>query len=233
MDTLYNLFIEISKNYGNSVALIIFITGGIGYAIYFIIKNFSSIISKIIEKKLQENEIKHTKATKYRKNITPEIRKELSEFAQECISDRVLLFEFSNGNSNLIGLPFLYITASVEVVKPTIIPIAQNYQRISTSIISEFLENLENKGYSFIEDLELIKNESPMIYHFLKPSNVKSALFYSLYGVNDTIGFIVAMSSDEKKLDKKYALPRMAESAQRISSLLNFDKLHKELEDDE
>ena len=40
MDTLYNLFIEISKNYGDSVALIIFITGGIGYAIYFIIKNF-------------------------------------------------------------------------------------------------------------------------------------------------------------------------------------------------
>ncbi len=60
MDTLYNLFIENSKTYGHSAALIIFITGGIGYAIYFIIKNFSSTISKIIEKKLQQNEIKHT-----------------------------------------------------------------------------------------------------------------------------------------------------------------------------
>ena len=233
MNTLYKIFIEISKNYGDSVALIIFIGGGIGYAIYFIIKNFSSVITKIIEKKLQETEIKHTKATKYRKNITPEIRKELSEFAQECNSDRVLLFEFSNGNSNLIGLPFLYITASVEVVKSGIIPVAQNYQRISTSIISEFLENLENKGYSFIDDLELVKNEAPMIYHFLKPSGVKSALFYSLYGVNDTIGFVVAMTLEDKKLERKESLPRIAESAQRISSLLNFDKLHKELEEDE
>ena len=41
------------------------------------------------------------------------------------------------------------------------------------------------------------------------------------------------MTLEDKKLERKESLPRIAESAQRISSLLNFDKLHKELEEDE
>lgn len=230
MTKFYDMFVELSGQYGDTVSIIILLIGTIGYGIFFIVKNFSSLIGKIIENKLKEPEKKHNEATKYRKNITPEIRRELSELAKESHADRVLLFEFSNGNSNLVGLPFLYVTASSEVVKSGIGPIAQTYQRVSTTVISEFLENLEDKGYAFIENLEDIKNESPMIYYFLNPHKIQSALFYSLYGVNDTVGFIMATTSDDRKLIRKDALPRMAEAAQRISSLLNFDELHKELE---
>lgn len=230
MTKFYDIFVELSGQYGDTVSIIILLIGTVGYGIFFIIKNFSSLIGKIVESKLKEPEKKHTEATKYRKNITPEIRRELSELAKESCADRVLLFEFSNGNSNLVGLPFLYVTASSEVVKPGIGPIAQTYQRVSTTVISEFLENLEDKGYTFIENLEDIKNESPMTYYFLNPHKIQSALFYSLYGVNDTVGFIMAATSDDRKLIRKDVLPRMAEAAQRISSLLNFDELHKELE---
>ena len=160
----------------------------------------------------------------------PEIRKILSNLAIETLADRALLFEFSNGTSNLVGLPFLYMTATCEVVKPNVSQVAQNYQRTNSALIAEFLEKLEEKGYFFIDDIESIKTSHPVIYNFMHPNGVKCALFYALYGVNDTIGFIVISTVNNHCFYRQDALPRVAEVAQIISSLLNFDKIQKELE---
>ena len=94
MTKFYDMFVELSGQYGDTVSIIILLIGTIGYGIFFIVKNFSSLIGKIIENKLKEPEKKHSEATKYRKNITPELRRELSELAKESHADRVLLFEF-------------------------------------------------------------------------------------------------------------------------------------------
>lgn len=229
MEKIYSLFTEISKDYGDSIASLISLVGTVGYVAYFLIKTFQKTISKIIEKKYLEKDIQHEKATKHRKNITPEIRNELANFAKSQNLDRVLLFEYSNGTSNIVGLPFLYVTVSSEVIRPTISPVAQHYQRLSTGLISEFLEKLESKGFDFIEDLESVKDECPMIYYFLKPCGARSVLFYSVYGVDKQIGFILAMSTDDKIINKKESLPQLARSAQKISALMNLDKLNENL----
>ena len=61
----------------------------------------------------------------------------------------------------------------------------------------------------------------------MKPNNVKSLLFYSIYGVNDTLGCIVLTSVNGKTFARKDALPEVAEAAQKISSLLNLEDLEE------
>lgn len=227
MTELFQIFKSVAEMYGEPTAITIIILVGLIYFIYKIVKNSTSLITRYIEMKLLEPSEIHKKAADHRKNITPEIRKMLLELGREIDADRTLLFEYSNGNSNLVGLPFLYITATCEVLKPHISSVSQDYQRINTSLFAEFLETLEDRGLIFIEDIESIKTTQPIMYNMMKNNGCKCALFYSLSGMEDSIGFLVVTKVDGRLLTRDSTIPKMANISQRISSLLNFDKIHE------
>ena len=229
MTELLQTFQKIVEYYGQTNASIILVAVVVIYSVYTINKNYSSLIKKYLEKKLVEKEVLHEKATQYRKNVTPKIRAELSKVAEDIEADRVIVFEFSNGSSNLIGLPFLYLSATSEVVSTTTLPVSHLYQKINTSIVASFLEVLEDKGYYYTPDIQEIKDKYPIMYNFMNPNDVKSALFYCLYGVNNTIGFLVATTVKDNSFTREGALPKLACSAQKISSLLNFNELQEKL----
>jgi len=229
MTELLDLFTKIVEYYGQTVATIIVVIVVIMSGVFFLLKNYSSIVIKFLENRWKEKEDKHTSAAKHRKNITPKIRCELSQLAQEIKADRILVFEFSNGSSNLVGLPFLYMSATCEVVTAGTVAVSVQYQKINTAIVAEFLENLDERGYYYAKNIEECKETCPVLYSFMKPNDVHSALFYSLYGVDDTIGFMVATTIKNREFSREVSLPRVAGTAQIISSLLNFDKLHDKL----
>lgn len=225
MTTLFNFFEKIAEQYGIAVAIVIGFIVFIIYTVYIINKNYASIIKKYLEDKLVSTAKDHSIAAFHRKNVTPKIRNKLLYLAKEVNADRVLVFEFSNGSSNLVGLPFLYTTATCEVITAGTSVVSQKYQKINTTLIATFLENLEEKGYFYAEDIEEIKSEHPTVYAFMKPNGVKSLLFYSLYGVDDTIGFIAVTSVGEHSFSREDALPKVASTAQSISSLLNYNTI--------
>ena len=227
MTDLFQIFKSIAETYGEPTAITIIILVGLIYFIYKIVKNSTSLITRYIEMKLLEPSETHKKAADHRKNITPEIRKMLLELGRETDADRTLLFEYSNGNSNLVGLPFLYITATCEVLKPHVTSVSQEYQRINTSLFSEFLEDLEDKGLIFINDIDMLEHTHSIMHKMMKNNGCKSALFYSLSGMEDSIGFLVVTKIDGRLLTRQETIPKMANIAQRISSLLNFDKIHE------
>jgi len=225
MTELFNVINEMIQAFGPKIAATIIILVVVVYLINLITKNYLSTIKKFFEDRLNKANKQHANAILHRKKITPQVRKELSNLAETLNIDRALLFEFSNGNSNLVGLPFLYITATCEVIRAGSSPIAQNYQRMNTLILASFLEKLEEKGYFYTSDIEDVKEEFPTLYVLLKPDGVKSAMFYSLYGVDDTIGFVMIATIGDKKLCKEPAIAKISCASQIISSLLNFDKL--------
>lgn len=229
MTELINLFNKLVDHYGYEAALSIAILIGILYGGYLLLKTYSSTIKKYLELKLDEGSKKHADGAVYRKNISPKVRAEILELAEEIRADRVLVFEFSNGTSNLVGLPFLYVSATYEVTTPGTAPVALQYQKVNAAIIAEFLEKLEEKGYYYVKDIEDSKEEFPILYSFMHPNNAHSVLFYTLYGVNNTIGFVVATTVNKKTFTREDSLPKIAGSAQIISSLLNFDTLHEKL----
>lgn len=229
MTDLLNLFTKIVEYYGQTAAIVIVVIVVVIYGGFILLKNYSSIVIKFLEDRWKEKEEKHSFAAKHRKKITPKVRAELSELAQEIKADRALVFEYSNGSSNLVGLPFLYMSATCEVVTPNTSAVSSQYQKINTAIVAEFLERLDEKGYFYVRDIEECKENCPVLYSFMKPNGVHSALFYSLYGVNDTIGFVVVTTIKDHEFSREVSLPRVAGTAQIISSLLNFDTLHDKL----
>lgn len=229
MTEIFEIFNKIVAHYGQTAALSTLIVTVIVYGVYLLLKNYSSLIKTYLENKLKDKNKEHATAALHRKNIAPKIRSELRDLAQEIKADRVLVFEFSNGSSNLVGLPFLYMTATYEVITPGTATVSTQYQKVNTSIVAEFLEVLEAKGYFYTKDIDEIKDLFPVTYNLMKPNNTHSALFYSLYGMEDTIGFIVATTIKQHKFTREDSLPKIAGTAQIVSSLLNFDVMNANL----
>lgn len=108
-------------------------------------------------------------------------------------------------------------------------PVSHQYRKINTSIIAEFLEKLEDKGYFYAEDIEEIKEDLPVLYSMMKPNGAKSLLFYTLRGPDDAIGFVVVTTTGSNKFTRDPGLARIANAAQVISTYLNFEALHASL----
>ena len=229
MEAIFQFLNHIATDYGTTFAVLFLLIVLILFGMYFIVKTFPDVIKNYIEHKLMENQVSHQKAANKRKNVAPEITKLLTELLVDTKGDRALLFEFSNGSSNLAGLPFLFISATSEALSFGTSSVSHIYQRINISLFAKFIIELEDNGYFYVEDLENMKEEYPFIYNFMHPNGVKSALFYSIYGVGQTLGFIVLTTVNENMFTRKDALPRCAETAQKISSLLNLEDLEEKI----
>lgn len=198
------------------------------FGLYFMVKTFPDIIRDYVQNKLIKDAETHLKGTTKRKNVSPQIQKILSELLEETNGDRALLFEFSNGKSNLAGLPFLFLNATSESLSVGTSSVAHLYQKMNISLFASFILNLEKAGFFYCKNIEEIKDNNPFIYSLLKPNAVKSALFYSIYGVDEPLGFIV-ITSVKEEFERKCTLPKIAEVAQRVSSLLNLEDLEEKI----
>lgn len=225
----FELLIGIDKQYEGKIAYIIIIIASILYGIRYILKNSSFSLKRYLEQLLNKKEAKHKEAVEHRKKIMPIIKEELSYLAKEIGADRVLVYEFSNGNSNVVGLPFLYLTATSEVTTLGTDPIAHTFQRINTCLFADFIAMLEEKTYIYIDNLETIKEVFPVLYTMYASKDTKTILFYSLYGREGSIGFISASTIKNNAFSKDIGLPRIAQISQQISTLVNFNELHEQL----
>lgn len=226
------LFISLLNEHKETAELIAAIITGLGFLGYIgflIYKNFPKFIKSLVGDHFSKEKEAHLRAAEYRKKISPKIRHILSDLAEELDADRALLLEFENGNSNLVGLPFLYTTATIEVNKLGTNSVAQNYQRVNLLILSKFVEHMEEFGYLFFNSLEDIKGDYPVLCGYLTPGGCKAGIFYTLYDECQAIGFI-AVTSLTKDFDKRIMLPKVATAAQSISALLNYNKIKHELE---
>lgn len=226
MENIVELFGKIMEQYGIATAVIITVCSILAIFIWKLLSNSSKALIKYIETKLITANKVHLKAIAHRKNITPEVREELSCLAKKLNVDRTMLVEYSNGSQNLVGLPFLYLNATNEFVKPGVNSISYKYQRTNTSIFASVIEDMEILGYLYIENVENVKDTYPVLYGMMKSDKAESALLYPLYGMDNSIGFIEIM--DKNTINKKEAVPTIANAAQRISSLLNFDEINDE-----
>ncbi len=215
-------------------ALILFVVSSylpLALVAYIIFINSPSgkVVDKRIAQKIKDDKTAHKIGNCLRKQFAQNVKNILQELAEDTQSDRALVFEYSNGTKNLVGLPFLYTSAVAEVSVPELNPISHRYQKINLSLLSGFIHKLEDEGSVYIEDMEEIRMEYPIMYELFKPTLTKSAMFYALQGVDEIIGFVMITKVDSA-IGKKHSLTEIAKSAQLISSMLNFEELHKGIE---
>lgn len=200
----------------------------VGYIIFSSSKLGGSLDKRWSEKIEEEREL-HKLGHRVRKEFTQKAQEVLQELAEETGADRALIFEYSNGTTNLIGLPFVYMSVTGEVVTPGTKPLTATHQKLNTSILGTFLAKLEEEGHLFFQNRAELKEEFGFFADFMLRRNISSALFYNLQGVDQTIGFLVIMTipDSRKELDKEDSLTAMAKAAQKISTLINFTELTK------
>lgn len=175
--------------------------------------------------KESRDKVHHSEGTKRRKTVAVQIQKEMNELLSDVGADRVVLFEYSNGSTNFGGLPFCFVTAAHESLSLNTLGTAPKLQRVNLSLFATFLEHLEKESYFYEKEINNVKHTYPVFYAFFEPYNKKSVLCYIIEGLGDkdTLGFIM-VTSNEKTFTRKDALPKVAKTAQRLSSYLNFEE---------
>lgn len=192
-----------------------------------------SALGKIIDKKIAEKNKSdkdyHLTGNRLRKQFTVTVQETLQELAEETKSNRAILFEFSNGTTNLIGLPFLFMTAASEVASPGLPLISQHHQRLNTSVIASFLIKLEKEGYIFIDEKSISMDEFRILRQIMERADIKNALFYSIQGIDESIGFIVIVTTNRSgnNIDLHKSLTLLNKVSQKISSMINFNEIEK------
>ena len=189
--------------------------------------SIGKIIDQRLSKKIEDQKTTHKQGNKLRKQFSQNVQEILQDLAEHTNANRALVFEFSNGTSNLVGLPFLFMSAAAEVVTPGTALIGQMYQRMNTSIVANFLADLEDKGFVYVPDLSTAPEEHKVLTYFMLPNDVKSALFCSIQGIDEAIGFLVITTAmpSEKSINICKALPLLRKASQKIGSMLNFEFL--------
>lgn len=166
----------------------------------------------------------HKKGNIVRRAFEEGIKDSLSDLVKTTCADRALIMEYSNGTSNLVGVPFLYATATAEVVTPGTSLVSLQYQRIPLNIFSGFVYKIEREGFVFINDLKTIKSAHPMLYNMLKENKVNEIAFSAIQGEDEVVGLIVVSSIGENRLWTKYLENRLNKFANKVSVLFAFEK---------
>lgn len=191
----------------------------------------NSALGKVIDKKFSEKaeeaKAAHKHGNRLRKQFTQDVQNILSDLAEETDANRAIVFEFSNGTTNLVGLPFLYMTAAAEVATPGLPLMGPRHQRLNTSILSSFLIKLEKEGTIFIDSSVPPVEEYRILSQIMERANINSALFCSIQGIDEAIGFLVILTSktSNKSLNLQKSVIPISKAAQKIGSMINFDQI--------
>ena len=218
LTTNYGVFALIGVLLAMSIPLLL-----IGLLVLYF-SNVGKSLDKKIAERLSESKKTHIKGNKIRRVFEEGIKDNLTDLAKVTCADRALVLEYSNGTSNLVGVPFLYATATAEVVTPGTDLVSTQYQRIPLNLFSGFVYRIEREGFIFISDLESIKCAHPILYKMLKENEVREIAFAAIQGEDEVVGIVVVSSVGENRLWTKYLENELHKFANKISVLFAFEK---------
>lgn len=189
--------------------------------------SFVKVLDKKLTERAEEAKASHKHGNRLRKQFTQNVQDILSDLAEETDANRAIVFEFSNGTTNLVGLPFLFMTAAAEVATPGLALMGPRHQRLNTSVISSFLIKLEKEGYIFIDNSVPIIEEYKILSQIMERADINSALFCSIQGIDEAIGFLVIVTNkiSGNNFDLRTDLLPTNKAAQKIGSMINFDEI--------
>ena len=233
MNTAFQVlnYVITTHGYWAAFGLILILTIPVLAIVYVIFAKSSlgQLVEKNMIKRAELEKSNHVHGNRLRKQFSVSVQEILQDLAIHTGAERAILFEFSNGTTNLVGLPFLFMTAAAEVATPGLPLISARHQRLNTSLVAQFLIKLEQTGTVFINTDFPLKPEHTMMKNIMERADMKSALFCSIQGLDEAIGFLVIMTTNQsgKTLDLTDSVLAVNKAAQQISSMINYDEIEE------
>ena len=169
------------------------------------------------QKQKSENDVKRIKADEI---ITPLLEDIQSKFQL----DRVILFESHNNTENISHCPFLFYSATYEVIDCddyAIDYISDSFQRQYTSnfLCNEVMTMLKHKDYIYYDNLQNYNRNKSRLLIKLKRFDVKNAMIIPIRSKEgQVIMLIVVCNNDAINCDEvyKYLKPSFSQISQSL-----------------
>lgn len=202
--------------------LIIMILGILFMMFYTKMLN-DSIISDYLEKLEKIDQ----RADQYTIEIAPKIQQCIDAIQrddQNC--ENVLLLNYHNSKKSLQGIRYLYLNCIIESQKGIHTDqVKQYWSDLEYMYYQDELSKIHNQGCFKIENIDSVRNHFPKIYRLLLISDAKSAVFYSIEGIESPIGMIVVLYKEPRKFNSNSYNNYTLSQIQKLSTLLDYPNL--------
>ena len=172
--------LETAKNIGLVIAQIVL-------AIYFCVK--------YIDAALKKTDV--GKSVKAQNNVDMEIVEKMDYYKELLNADRILLFEFHNGQHYSSYRSALKMSPSYEVFRAGLDSVRERCSGLPVTIMPKLVHQITVDGVSICKDIEDIKDDMGNSYEFKRALGIQS--FYDVAIHNDegdTIGFVAVQWND-------------------------------------
>lgn len=134
------------------------------------------------------NRINIGKGVKEQSEISKEIIDTMDYYKEILNADRILLFEFHNGQHYSSYRSALKMSVSHEVYKASLSSVREKCSGLPIAVMPHFVAAITNEGSAFCNDIEEIKGRMGSSYEFKKSLGIQS--FYDV-AIKDAEGNII------------------------------------------
>ena len=145
-------------------------------------------------------------AVKQQNELDLAIINKMNYYKELLNADRVLLFEFHNGQHYSNYRSALKMSASYEVYRAGLESSREKCSNLPIAIMPKFINDITKKGYSMCKDIEEIKDDMGYSYEFKKSIGIKSFFDVAIRDKdNNVIGFVAVQWNEimPDNIDKK------------------------------
>ena len=151
-----------------------------------------------IDKYQKEHPVQIAESIVEQNSIDLRIIEKMDYYKELLKADRILLFEFHNGQHYSNYRSALKMSASYEVYRAGLESSREKCANLPIAIMPRFIADITKKGRAFCKDIEEIKNEMGNSYEFKKSIGIKS--FYDV-AIRDedqnVVGFVAVQWNHE------------------------------------
>lgn len=152
--------------------------------------NWKAILSEINEYMISLDTEHHDKTLAIRDKINQEIHPYLIELRARLGADRVMLFEFHNSVSSLIGIPFKYIGLT-DHAEPYGVKITPKFNDVNAEVIGGFIRNLQTEVFYESRDLNKLRDLDPFVPEVLNDPNAIASCYQYMSVLGKPLGILV------------------------------------------
>ena len=166
----------------------------------------------------------HDEAAEYRRVINPKLHRLVAEMQKETGADHVAIYDYCNGTSNYVGIPYLKFNIIAE--RRTSMSIKQVFDKVEINTLGMFLADLDEKKVITIKNITKEEDQYPELGCYMKLNKQFKGIFANLVGVDNTLGFVSITFGHNKKIDYSHVEKIVFEYAQKISNLLDYQNIN-------
>ena len=133
--------------------------------------------------------------------ISEEIDKQLQQLLIQTNASRANLVQYHNGGKGINRQSFLKMSMTNEQVQLGVKPFMSEFKDQFRNLLSSFVQQLDENGYCYLDDIETLRDKDISTYEFLKDRGIQAK-----YGmaISDNNGMVIGFVSVEY-LDKRNA----------------------------